>query len=126
MFNRTAPRALALAFATVIVVILAVVAIFAIPVASAPAATAGVVPCSAYGDGMPVVPGNGTIGGVCYLPTEYHGFPTLDTADYGTDIPRCASDDFNADHVARCYTERVTDGAVLVLDQADTVIATLK
>lgn len=56
----------------------------------------------------------------------YHGEPELDTAEYGTDIPRCASDDWNSDHVARCYTERVTDGAVLIIDQADNVIATLK
>lgn len=57
---------------------------------------------------------------------QYHGYPELDTAEYGTDIPRCASDDWNADHVARCYTERVTDGAVLIIDASDTVIATLK
>lgn len=102
-------------------------AVLAIPTPAAPASTvAHVVPCSTYGDGMPVIPGNGVIGGACYLPTMYHGAPTLDTSAYGTDIPRCASDDWNSDHVARCYTERVTDGAVLIIDQTDNVIATLK
>lgn len=63
--------------------------------------------------------------GVCALPTVGDTLPALDTADYGTDIPRCASDDFNADHVARCYTERVTDNAVIILDQDDHVLATV-
>lgn len=124
MFNRTAPRALALAFALVIVFALAVVAVFAIPTPSAPQATSTVVPCSSYDDGMPVMPGNGVTGGVCYLPTQYNGYPTLDTADYGTDIPRCASDDFNADSVPRCYTER--PGAVIIMDQSSAILATLK
>ncbi len=55
---------------------------------------------------------------------DSRGFPALDTADYGTDIPRCASDDYNSTHLPRCYTTTV-EGAVLVIDQTDTVIASL-
>lgn len=95
-------------------------AILAIPTPSAPFGT-HVAVC-----GNIDAPANATVGGACYLPTMYHGAPTLDTSAYGTDIPRCASDDWNSDHVARCYTERVTDGAVLIIDQADNVVATLK
>lgn len=65
------------------------------------------------------------IDGACYLPTEYDGHPTLDTTAYGTDIAHCASDDWNSTHISRCYTERVTDGAVIILDASDSVIAEL-
>ncbi len=123
MFNRTAPRALALSFGIVAIAALAIVGITAIPVASAPTGLSTVVPCSAYGDGTPVMTGNGVTGGVCYLPTEYNGFPTLDTADYGTDIPRCAEDDWNSTGLARCYTE--SEAAVVIIDASDTTIATL-
>jgi hypothetical protein len=95
-------------------------AVLAIPTPTAPAVSQVAV-CGNFD-----APANATVGGACYLPTQYHGAPTLDTSAYGTDIPRCASDDWNSDHVARCYTERVTDGAVLIIDQTDTVIATLK
>jgi hypothetical protein len=129
MFNRTAPRALALAFVLIAVVVAAIVLITgSLGTATAgqdgvPAAAHTVHACVDYADGT--APAD-DVNGACYLPTTYHGAPTLDTAAYGTDIPRCASDDFNADHVARCYTERVTDGAVLIIDASDTVIATLK
>lgn len=126
MFNRTAPRALALSFAIVVVFALAVVAIFAIPTPSAPNNTvARIATCAEFANGD--YPAD-TVGGVCYLPgqDDSRGYPALDTADYGTDIPRCASDDWNSDHAARCYTQRVTDGAVLVIDSTDTVIATIK
>ncbi len=56
---------------------------------------------------------------------DSRGFPALDTADYGTDIPRCASDDSNTAHVARCYTERTTDNAVIIVGQDDSTLATL-
>jgi hypothetical protein len=122
-------RILAL-IAALIVVVVAAIALVTGAFGSAtpgqdgvPATSAAAYPCSDYADGT--APSN-AVDGACYLPTMYHGSPTLDTAEYGTDIPRCASDDWNADHVARCYTERVTDGAVLIIDASDTVIATLK
>lgn len=77
--------------------------------------------CADYTDGATVT---GDIPGACLLPTEHNGFPNLDTTNYGTDIPRCAEDDWNADGVPRCYTERV-DGAVILLGSDDNVIATL-
>lgn len=120
MFTRTAPRALALAFAIVAVTVLAIVAVFTIPVASAPTESLRVASCSEFATGNVL----NVAGGVCYLPTEDdRGFPNIDTADYGTDIPRCESDDFNSTHLPRCYTES-TD-AVIVIDSTDTVIATL-
>lgn len=69
--------------------------------------------------------GPGIIPGACYLPTTTNGYQNLDTAEYGTDIPRCASDDSNTDHVGRCYTERVTDGAIVLLTADDHVIVAL-
>ena len=119
-------RRIAAVLVTASLAVATVGAVLSIPTPAAPATVAHVVPCSTYGDGMPVIPGNGVIGGACYLPTQYHGAPTLDTVSYGTDIARCASDDWNSTHMSRCYTERVTDGAVLVIDQSDTVIGTLK
>jgi hypothetical protein len=101
-------------------IVVTVGAVLAIPTPTAPTVSQVAV-CGNFD-----APANATVGGACYLPTQYHGAPTLDTSAYGTDIPRCASDDWNSDHVARCYTERVTDGAVLIIDQTDTVIATLK
>lgn len=131
MFNRTAPRALALAFAIVVAFVLAIVAVTAIPVASAPSSPAArVVPCSAHGDGMPVATGTDVIGGACFLPFTTHingdDWPNLDTVDYGTDIPRCASDDWNSTGLPRCYTLRVTDGAVIIIGADDSTLATLK
>lgn len=124
MFNRTAPRALALSFAIAVVFVLAVIAVMVIPTPSAPSVTR-IATCAEFADAP--YPTD-TVGGVCYLPgqDDSRGYPALDTADHGTDIPRCASDDWNSDHVARCYTQRVTDGAVLIIDQSDTVVATLK
>lgn len=118
MFTRTAPRALALAFAIVAVTVIAIVAL-AVPLPTAPTGTTHVVPCAAFADGNPT----DATGGVCYLPTEHGGFPTLDTADYGTDIPRCATDDSNATHLARCYTE--SPDAVILVNADDTTLATI-
>ncbi len=118
MFNRTAPRALALAFAIVAVAVIAIVAL-AVPLPSAPPATTHVVPCAAFADGNPT----DATGGVCYLPESVNGFPTLDTADYGTDIPRCATDDSNTTHLARCYTE--SSDAVILVNADDSTLATL-
>lgn len=118
MFNRTAPRALAIVFAILAVAVIAIVAL-AVPLPTAPTGTTHVVPCAAYADGNPT----DATGGVCYLPTERDGFPDLDTADYGTDIPRCAADDWNADHVARCYTE--SPNAVIIFDAASNRLATI-
>lgn len=123
MFNRTAPRALALTFALIAVVVIAIVAVFAIPTPAQPRGLSTVVPCSAYADGMPIIAGNGVTGGVCYLPTEYNGFPTIDTADYGTDIPRCAEDDWNSTGLARCYTE--SDAAIIIVNAADETVGTI-
>lgn len=119
MFNRTAPRALALAFALVIVAVLAVIGITAIPVASAPTGTTNVVPCASLDDGSAT---NAT-GGVCYLPHEWNGFPDLDTSAYGTDIQRCASDDYNSTRLPRCYTE--SPDAVIIFDADDNRVATI-
>jgi hypothetical protein len=119
MFNRTAPRALALSLGIVAIAALAIVGVTAIPVASAPTGTTNVVPCSEFATGN----AENATGGVCYLPTEYNGFPTLDTADYGTDIPRCAEDDWNSTGLPRCYTE--SEAAVIIIDASDTTIATL-
>lgn len=123
MFTRTAPRALALAFAIVVAFVLAVVAVTGIPTPAAPRGLSTVVPCSAYDDGLPVMPGNGVTGGVCYLPEQFNGAPTLDTADWGTDIPRCASDDFNSTGLPRCYTE--SPAAVIIIDAEDETLATI-
>lgn len=119
MFNRTAPRALALALTIVAVFILAIVAVTAIPVASAPAGATHVVPCAEFADGTPT----DATGGVCYLPEQANGAPTLDTADWGTDIPRCASDDWNSTGLPRCYTESPDD--VQIVDADDVTIATI-
>lgn len=78
--------------------------------------------CSEYANGTPTSDG---IPGVCYLPTTVDGYPTIDTTGYGTDIPRCASDDWNSTGLPRCYTERVTDGAIVILNESDAVIAAL-
>lgn len=58
-----------------------------------------------------------------YQDTTVDGYPTLDTADWGTDIPRCASDDWNSTHLPRCYVESST--SVIVIDQDDNTLATL-
>ncbi len=119
MFTRTAPRALALAFAIVAVAVIAIVAL-AVPLPSAPTGTTHVVPCAAFADAQDVPDATG---GVCYLPESVNGFPTLDTADYGTDIPRCATDDSNTTHLARCYTE--SPDAVILVNADDSTLATL-
>lgn len=130
MFTRTTPRALALAFAIVLMTTAAVVLGIgalgtATPGQDGIPATAATVTANPVAPDCSATPATATPAGVCYESNEYHGYPYIDTALYGTDVPRCASDDFNAGHVARCYTERVTDGAILVIDQSDTVIATL-
>lgn len=80
-----------------------------------------VVGCDRFAHGTPserVTPG------VCYLDTtDSRGYPWLDTADYGTDIPRCASDDWNASHLPRCYT--TAGGTVILLNSDDTTLATI-
>lgn len=38
-------------------------------------------------------------------------------------IPPCAHDDYNDGAVPLCYTVRVTDGAVVVIDAADEVVS---
>lgn len=114
MLNRTAPRALTLAFAIVIVFALAIVAVTAVPVPTAPAGATHVVPCAEFADGNPT----DATGGVCYLPEQYGGHPTLDTAAWGTDIPRCASDDGNSTGLPRCYTESPTDVQIVGADDA--------
>lgn len=49
-----------------------------------------------------------------------HNEGTTDTAG----IPRCVNDDYNDGTQDVCYTVRVTDGAFLVIDHADTVVST--
>ncbi len=89
------------------------------PTTDTPAVT--VAYCSQYAHGEP---DSDTIPGVCYLPTtDARGYHTLDTAEWGTDIPRCASDDWNETHLPRCYTE--APGEVIVVDQDDTTLATI-
>lgn len=41
----------------------------------------------------------------------------------GAPIERCLSDDYNDGSQALCYTVRVTDGAVLIIDATDTVVS---
>lgn len=80
--------------------------------------------CADFADGTPT----NAITAACYLPEQpddVRDLPDIDTAEYGTDIPRCAEDDWNADHVPVCYTERVTDNAVIIIDADDEIIATL-
>jgi hypothetical protein len=92
-----------------------------IPEPSAPVTVSAALPCAAFTDGAPA----GTyIGGACYTSTTTDGAPTLDTADYGTDIPRCASDDWNSTHLPVCYTE--APGVIIVIDQDDNTVAELR
>lgn len=58
-----------------------------------------------------------------YMDTMYHGYPTLDTNDWGTDIPRCASDDWNSTHLPRCYVE--SPSSIILIDQDDETLAYL-
>ena len=48
---------------------------------------------------------------------------TVEPAPASDAIPRCASDDYNDGSVPLCYIVRVTDGAVLVIDDSDTVVS---
>lgn len=119
MFNRTAPRALAIVFAIIVVTLLALVALSR-PVPTGPAGATHIVPCAAFADSQNVT---GATGGVCYLSDQVSGAPTLDTADYGTDIPRCASDDFNSTALPMCYTESTE--AVILINADDATVATI-
>lgn len=107
MFTRNNPGALAAAFAAVVVMAAAFAAL-----ALGTAATPGEdgVPAHAY----------------AYEASTFDGHPELDTDEFGTDIPHCASDDWNSTGLPRCYTQRVTDGAILIIDSTDAVIGTLK
>lgn len=48
---------------------------------------------------------------------------SANAADDMPAIPRCLSDDYNDGTQDQCYTVRVTDGAVLVIDRSDRVIS---
>lgn len=104
------------ATALLFAVIAIVLAVFAIPVANTAAPTTHVVPCGSTDVA------NAT-GGACYLPEQVNGAPTLDTVKWGTDIPRCASDDWNSTGLARCYTE--SPSLVYIIDADDNTLATL-
>jgi hypothetical protein len=92
------------------------------PSADVTSEPAHALPCAAFTDGAPA---GAYIGGACYLPTtDAAGFPNLDTAHHGTDIPRCASDDGNTSGLPRCYVE--SPGTIIIVDADDSTIATLK
>jgi hypothetical protein len=57
---------------------------------------------------------------VGYIAAVYVNF----SEDLGSPtIPQCISDDFNDGTQSLCYTTRVTDGAIIVIDSTDTVVS---
>lgn len=70
--------------------------------------------CADYAAGSP----SDGLDGACLLDDD-----TLDTAEHGTAIPRCAADDWNSTGLPLCFTESPSE--VQLVDADDVTVVTI-